>query len=496
MTPGMQRTMRGSMLSVAASLVACAQMPAPPDPALQLPASYRHGCNVESRAAEEAQLDAWWRGFGDETLTRVVERVLTGNLSLAQADARLAQARAAARAAGARLLPHGELQASSARVSQSLLDPLSGLVSQLPGFEREYTQNRLGAAASWEIDLGGGSKAARDAAVAEAAASGNSMLAVRVSVAAEASDGYLRLRTAQARLAIALRQEAVERRLVDLVSQRVAEGLTARRELYSAEAALEGVLAGMPPLWAAIEAEVARLDVLMGAAPGTHRSEFERESPLPRSPGIAAAQGPAALLRRRPDVVAAELRLAASHSRIAQSMAEYYPKVSLSALLGWNSGVAGRLISSDAREAQVGAALRWRLFDFGRVDAEVAAARGQEAEALAAYRATVFNAAAEVETAFSALLQDEARAAALDRQIDRLQSARELAFSAYGAGAISLLEVLDLDRQLLSASDQRTLARSGAARAAVASFRALGGGWQIPAQAPAGMASAKACTPG
>ncbi len=467
-------------LAALVAVTGCAVNTPPPVVAFALPAAFRQACAVQQRGGDAPALDDWWRGFHDDALTRAVERAVSDSPNLARARARLEQAQALAQATGADRMPRMDLQASSTAVSQSLLDPLTRLASALPGFDRDYVHQRIGARASWEIDLFGGSRALRDATLAEAAAAGESARAAQIGLAAEVADTYLRLRVAQARLATTRAQEALAQRLADLVSQRVDQGLSARRELDSAVAVLEGVRAAMPPLHAAVETELVQLDVLMGAAPGTHRGEFERAAPLPVAPGIAAAAGPAALLRRRPDLRAAEVQLLASQARIAAALSEYYPKVSLSALVGLNSVVSGRLVSGDALGSEFGAALRWRLFDFGRVDAEVALARGRQAEALAHYRAAVFTAAAEVETALLTLLNEEARAMALGRQLERLRSARGLAFSAYSQGAVSLLEVLDLDRQLLAVSDQQMLARAGAARAAVASFRALGGGWQAP----------------
>ena len=191
-----------------------------------------------------------------------------------------------------------------------------------------------------------------------------------------------------------------------------------------------------------------------------------------------AVAATAALLRRRPDVIAAERRVAAANARIGVALAEYYPHVSVSALFGVASIEPGHLFTGDAVEHQLGAGLRWRLFDFGRVDAEVAAARGRDAEALAAYRATVLRASSEVEIALSELVQQEARIASLTRETQELQLARDQSQAAYEGGAVSLIDVLTADRQLLAASDQLTIAQAGAARAAVAGYRALGGGWQ------------------
>jgi outer membrane protein TolC len=146
-------------------------------------------------------------------------------------------------------------------------------------------------------------------------------------------------------------------------------------------------------------------------------------------------------------------------------------------LAGGQSIDSRTVFAPDALQSQIGAGLRWRLFDFGRVDAEVAAARGRQAEALAAYRLTVLRAAEEVENAFTDLAQQQVRAAALKEEVDQLTIARRQAQMAYDGGVVSLIEVRDVDRNWLAASDRLAQAQAGAARAAVAAFRALGGGW-------------------
>ncbi len=190
------------------------------------------------------------------------------------------------------------------------------------------------------------------------------------------------------------------------------------------------------------------------------------------------AEGPPSLLRRRPDIIVAERRLAAANARIGAAIAEYYPHFSLSALLGFSSASAASLFGSGAAQAQAIAGVRWRLFDFGRVDSEVATAHGRYAEALAAYRLSVLQATSDVENAFTSLAKNEERArllesseGSLDRQLQSLRTAQ-------ARGAISLVDVLQSTGQLLQARDARVTAQSDAARAAVSSFRALGGGWQ------------------
>lgn len=455
-------------------------------PQVALPAAWR---NAPPPTQSAADLEAWWASFGDPELTRIVERARAQNLDLEQARARILQSRARVRVATSRLLPSGELGASAANQEQSLLSPIGEIGQHLPGYQREVNVYDLGASASWEIDLFGGLRRGREAAKADAAATILQAEAVKLSVTAEAADAYLQARAFQARLDVASRQLQTQRELVDLLHQRVAQGVAAERDLHQAQAALDGVAASIPPLTAALEAEFNRLDVMMGAAPGTYRAELETAAPIPAAPGLSVAETPADLLRRRPDVIAAEQRLVAANARVGVATAEYYPKISISGLLGLESIDSSNLLVGNAVQHQIGAGLRWRLFDFGRVYGEVAAAKGAKAEALAAYRQSILTAAADVENAFSDLAQQQIRAQALQRQVDELTTARRQAEQAYEGGVASLIEVRDTDRDLLAAADQLAQARAGAARSAVAAYRALGGGWRP--QLPKGVASGR-----
>ena len=462
-------------LVAASALAGCAVGPNYTAPTLALTPAFHTPQPVVAPDARTAELDHWWAGFGDPALTRVVERAAAQNLDLAQAQARLIQSRAVAKAAGAALLPTADATGSAAKVNQSLDGPIGSIGRHLPGFERNVDDYTVGLGAVWEVDLFGGLRRQREAARAGAAASIADAEAVRVAVEADAADAYLQIRAYQARLAVANHQVQVQRDLVALLAKRVDQGVSPERELRQSEAALEGVLAALPPLNTGLEAQLNRLDVLMGAQPGTYRAELTTPTDLPDAPALSNPATPDSLLRHRPDVIAAEARLRAANARIGAAIADYYPKVSLSALVGVDSLRSSALFDGDAHESQAVFGLRWRLFDFGRIDAEVAAAKGKNAEALAAYRASVLRAAEEVENAYTGLADAHARAAALERQITALTTARRQAEDAYEGGAISLIEVRDADRELLSASDQLVQARAGAARAAVASFRALGG---------------------
>ncbi|MEM5430475.1 efflux transporter outer membrane subunit [Cupriavidus oxalaticus] len=470
---------RAVPLLLATALAACAVGPDYQAPPSDLPAAYPHAVALEARDATRAApaLDSWWQGFDDPALTRVIQRALEQNLDLAAAIARVDQARAAAQYAGAALLPEGSLSGSVSRQHQSLEGPLGSLARNRPGFDRNNTLYSVGAGASWEIDVAGGLRRGAEAASAEAQAAEAEHMGVRVLVAAEAADAYFRVRGAQQRIAIAQQQVRTNARLLELVQFRLADGVGAERERAQAEAQLAQTRVTIPPLQIELETQLNRLDVLMGAPPGTYAAELLAPVERATVPRISVAQGPANLLQRRPDVIAAERRLAASSARIGVATAEYYPKLSLSALLGFESLSAGKLFTASAFQPAAAAGLRWRLFDFGRVDAEVAQAKGANAEALATYRKAMLRATEDVENAIIALTQLELQSKDLAVEVAAHARARGAAEDAYKGGAVSLFEVLEEDRLLLAARDQQARVRADNARAAVATFRALGGGW-------------------
>jgi NodT family efflux transporter outer membrane factor (OMF) lipoprotein len=466
-------------------LSACVVGPDYRSPELGLTATYRNA----PAAALPASSQAWWNSFHDAGLSRVVNRALAQNLDIAQARARVLQSRAAVRAASAALLPGVAVQGSAQTGEQSLLTPIGALAARSPGFDRQSELYGLGGVAAWEIDLFGGLRRREEAATAEWRAAEASSGAVQISVAAEAADAYVQVRELQGRLAVAEDQVRIQHDLAQLLEQRLAQGEAAERELHEARAALDRAQAGVPTLTAELEGQYNRLDVLMGAQPGTYRAELAAPGPVPRPPPLAAGDGPAELLRRRPDVAAAEQRLIAANAGIGAAISEYYPHVSLAALLGVQSLSAGQLFTGAARQGQLGVGVLWPLFDFGRIDADVSRARGREAEALAGYRLAALHAVEDVENAFSNLDQSGRRAAALRRQADELGVARGQHLEAYQAGAASLNEVLDADRDLAVARDQALVSEAAATRAAVAAYRALGGGWtgdaaaaQLPAK--------------
>jgi NodT family efflux transporter outer membrane factor (OMF) lipoprotein len=460
-------------------LTACMVGPDYVRPDLKSPDHYAQQSTLDQRTttASAPALDTWWNGFDDPALTRIIQRALTQNLDLAAALARVDQARAVAREAGAQWLPKGSIEAQVATERQSLESPLGEIASATPGYHRQQTQDDLGVGASWELDLAGGLHRGAEAAKAEAQVAEAAQDGVRVSVAAEAADAYFQVRGAQQRIHLAQEQVDNETQLLELVRARLAGGLATARELAQAQALVLQAQVTLPPLRITLVQQLNRLDVLMGASPGTYAAELSDGARVFTVPAVGTEGGPDGLLRRRPDVIAAERKLAASHARIGVAVAEYYPNVSLGALLGFESLQGGKLFTEAAFQPQALLGLHWRLFDFGQVDAEVAQAKGADAEALANYRQSMLRATEDVEDAIVALAQLEVQYRDLVKEVAAHEQARNAAQDAYKGGAVSLIEVLDEDRQLLAARDELARVHADDARAAVTTFRALGGGW-------------------
>jgi NodT family efflux transporter outer membrane factor (OMF) lipoprotein len=448
-------------------------------PASTMPSGYKGSEALDARkvATPAPALDTWWTGFNDPVLTQIIQRALDQNLDLAASLARVDQARAVSKEAGAKELPEGSFDAQTLKLHQSLNSPLGELGSAFPGYNRNTPLNDIGVGASWEADLFGGLKRGAQAADAEAQAAEAEHLGVRITVAAEAADAYFRVRGAQQRIALAQDQVNADAQLVDLVHLRLQGGLATSREVAQAEAVVAQAHGTIPPLRTELETQLNRLDVLMGAQPGTYAAELARTDSTSTVPAISTSQGPADLLRRRPDVLAAERLLAASNAKIGEATSEYYPKLSLSALFGFESLGTGHLINAQSFQPQALAGLHWRLFDFGRVDAEVARAKGANAEALAKYRQSMLRATEDVEDSMVTLVQLEAQSVDLNAEVDAHTRARDAAQDAYKGGLISLIEVLEEDRQLLASRDQLARVHADDLRAAVATFRSLGGGW-------------------
>ncbi|MGY3230357.1 NodT family efflux transporter outer membrane factor (OMF) lipoprotein [Luteibacter sp. HA06] len=487
--------MKPLALAVVATLIlsGCAVGPDYHRPTLDAPATFHAASLTAPGSRPAADLTQWWSSFGDPELSRLVLAAVSSNLTLEQARARVQQSRAMLTSSTAALLPSAGVEAYGARVRQSVETPLGQVLNAQPGFDRYANMYEGNLVAGWELDLFGGLRRGREASVADFEASQAGLVAATLAVQAQTADTYLVIRGLQQRLAVAKEQVDTQTKLAHTIQLQFDAGWAAALQLNQAKGALAQVQSTVPALESALENAMNSLDVILARQPGTSQQELAKATPIPDAPVIGDAGGPADLLRRRPDLIAAERRLASANAHIGQAISEYYPKFSLSALIGTATTTAGDQFNGPANQSQGVLGLRWRLFDFGRINAEIRSAKARDAEALADYRLSVLRASEDVEDALTAVVKSQQQATILTGGEDSLQKAETASQAAYKGGTVSLIEVLDADRRLLDTRDAKIQAQTGSARAAVAAFRALGGGWEPVGPAPGanGVASAE-----
>jgi NodT family efflux transporter outer membrane factor (OMF) lipoprotein len=470
------------------ALTGCTVGPDYTRPDVSLPAHFAGAPAMpNATAGPSPALDRWWDGFDDPVLTGIIGQVIRQNLDIQAAQARVRQSRAMAREAGTAYLPQGSLDGDLVRQRQSLLSPDGVIASQFPGYTRDQTIQQVDAGASWELDLAGGlhrrARAYLDVAqAAEAAHAG-----VRISMAAEAADAYFQIRGLNTRIGLLETQIVTDQQLVRLVGDQVSAGTATDRDENDAQATLAADRVDLATLRDQRTAQDDRLDVLAGAPAGTNHFHLGASGEGSETvPAIPSDMRPAELLRRRPDVVAAERRLAAATENVGVAMSQYYPSISLAGLLGFDRLGSGTLFESAAFQPALLAGIHWRLFDFGKVDAEVTGARGAQAEALSAYRQEILQATEDVEDALSGLAKTDAQTAQWQRIIESQRQSRQSIERSFQAGASSMVDVCKRQRDLLIAERTGAANQSDRARATVQVFRALGGGWP-PQQPPAAM---------
>jgi outer membrane protein, multidrug efflux system len=457
------------LLSMALGLGACAVGPEYGAPDTAAPQFHNAG---EARFTQTAIEKAWWQEFGDPVLDDLVGRALANDLDLRIAAARLREARAIFRDESLDRLP--TVTAAGAYNRRK---------AQQPGFSEQPIRIEtydLGFDAFWEIDLFGRLQSAAEAARADAEAARANVHAAQVSVAAEVARNYLELRGAERRYAVAVANRDNQAETVRLTRVRYELGRGTELDLASAEARLAATQASLPPLITAQRAARHRLAVLLGQAPGTLElaagpdSEAISESfvnPLPIGE-------PASLLRRRPDIRAAERQLAAATARVGVAAADLFPRLSVSGFVGFVTGDVDQLGESAAEAWSVTPVLSWAAFDLGSVRARLRASEARADGALAFYEQTVLRALEETENAFVAYAQNQERLAALARQAAASGRAAELARIRYREGAIDFLRLLDAERTVLEAEDAVALAQTELNTSVVAIYKALGGGWE------------------
>lgn len=465
-------------------------------PEMAVPPVYA-GVQLNSAVVDPAN---WWRAFGDPVLDGLVARALAGNPDMATAASRVRQARLqeiVARAAG---LPSVNASAEASHIELSKNAGFSSLARQfsgggagggetgsgggiaLPG--SGITTFATGFDASWEIDLFGGVRRGREAAVARTEAAEWTRRDAAVTLAAEVAQAYFALRLDQAQDAIVVGEIARQRRALEIAGHVAQVGLVPGIDVTRQRGQLTSTEARVEPVRADAQVRIHALGILIGEAPETLAAELSAPSTAVATLPLVPAGLPSDLLRRRPDVRAAERRLAASNADIGVAVADLYPRFSLTGIAQLISTSLLSLIERDSLQLTGTGAFTLPIVDFGRRRATVETRREDREQAYVAYRTTVLGSLRDVEDALSRIDAERRRNAALVRAVADAEASAKATEAQYRTGFIAQDSLLDAEVQVLTAREQAAESGAQLRQMTATLFKAMGGGWSADMPLP------------
>jgi multidrug efflux system outer membrane protein len=455
-------------------LAACAVGPNYRRPELPTPPAHRF-----FEGEEQAQSIAdtpWWDVAKDPQLQALIREAIANNLDLRTATARVAEARAQYGIARSYLFPEIGVSAGySARQVSRTSDPPEGTAAD------KTRQNwNVSLPLSWEIDLFGRIRRDKEAAFAAYLATEEGRRAAVITLVADVASTYLLLRELDLQLDVARRTVQTNEETVRFYETRLKGGVSNRLEVDRAVANRARTAVVIPQIEQQVALAENALSLLLGRPPGPiERGEALTDQHVP--PGVPAGL-PAALLERRPDVLAAEQRLVASNANVGAAKALFFPTISLTGLLGTLSMDFSDLLTADANVWQVSPSLFAPIFQGGRIRRNYDAAKARYEQALAQYRKAALNSYREVANALVTVKKLGEARLELEDGVEALTDAAALARSRYDAGLANYLEILNADQQLFDQELQLAQVRGEEMRSFVELYRALGGGWQVEAE--------------
>ncbi|GLQ48467.1 membrane protein [Dyella lipolytica] len=447
---------------------------------------------VRAPAAGTASTHApsrWWSTLGDPQLDALIDAALAHNQDLQAAQARLRESRAQLQQQRAEALPKVSADAAALRMRKPDLSSLqtsqqtsgnaastgqTANASQGRGPLQLYT---AGFDASWEIDLFGGTRRAVEAASAQAEAVDADLADTQVSLAAEVAQAYIGLRDQQQRLALANQSAELEQQTLTLIQQRRARGVGTDADVERQSTQVENTRATLIPLDEQVTESLDQLAMLTGQAPGALDRELSAPTPLPALPTTVPIDDPATMLQQRPDIRAAERRLASSNAQIGEHTADLFPKVTMLGFIGSNAADPGHLTRKSALTWLGVPYLQWDVLDFGRTRGSIRQAEASRDEAIARYSQTVLAALQDANTALSRYGHQRdsvARLQQIDASADRSAT---LMRQRYEAGASSMIDLLDTQRVQFTAQQNLVEGQADLLKDFVSLQKSLGLGW-------------------
>jgi NodT family efflux transporter outer membrane factor (OMF) lipoprotein len=476
-------------LAVSALLGACTVGPdyAGPPPVLSSTPKDAAGGFVRADDAASAGAPAvaeWWTVLGDSSLDGLEQRALAANPDIAAARARVDAARAALRLERANAAPNISAMGVAAHIR--IPDIGGGDEGETPpaddqsGDTTSVNFYNLGLNANWEIDLFGGQRRNTEAARAELGGAEAGIADAQVSLTAAVAQAYLEYRDRQHRIAVAEASVTQREALADLQNQRFERGTGTLTEVEQARADLEQERQQVSRLTAEATGFANALAILVGERPGAIDPLLAGPAELPLPPSSVAVGDPAALLERRPDVRAAERRLAAQTARIGVAQAARLPRLSFLGILGIGGTSPEDLTHLDDFTAIGAPMLQWNFLDFGRGAAQVGQAEARRDEAEASYRGAVLTALREVEDALGNFRAARANAASQARAEASTAKVEELARQRYELGAAPRTHLIEAELAHAAAQDALLRAKSTLTIEFVTLQKTLGLGWSEP----------------
>jgi len=455
----------------------CAVGPDYRKPAAEAPATWKQalpaaneGLWQPAQPQDAVGRGAWWEVFNDPALDQLQVQAVQANRSLEASLARLERARAVARLPKADLLPTLELNPAVDHFQRSL--------SSFGGTGSITDDDfRIPLDLSYEVDLWGKVRRSFEAARAEAQASQAAYETMLLSVTAEVARTYFSLRTLDAELDALRKTVDLRREAQQLVNQRVDAGLASALE--KARVAAEVKTAESESL--DVERRRAELENALAVLCGRIASDFTvAAQPLVEAPPQLPAAIPSRVLERRPDIAEAERLLASANAKIGVAKAAYFPVLTLTGSAGWQSAKVESLIDADSLVWSIGPSLSIPIFAGGRNIANYRAVEADHKQATAEYRRRVLVAFQEVEDALAAIRLLARQQEAQTEVVESLQQSATLSLRRYTEGLVSFLDVVDAERERLTAERQAARIRGQRMAAAILLIKALGGGWDVP----------------
>ncbi|ETU73397.1 hypothetical protein Q094_06723 [Pseudomonas aeruginosa PS42] len=471
---------------VALTLAACAVGPNYKAPAAPQAVTYaRQDPVAVSQLVPEADAQ-FWRELDDPVLHSLVENALHANHDIRIALSRYEQASALSRERRQDYYPtlgaSGEISTQRASAAQA------------PDASRSDRDNDLhsaGLSVIWELDFFGRVRRSVESQRAETEASAADLAGVQVAMVAELTDAYFRLRGLQVQLQVARDNEINQAETLRLIEVLFENGRGTSFDADRARTQLALTRSRIPPLEAEAAVAAHRIAVLTGRTPAAMAEVLDHPAALPELPAQINAGAPGDLLRRRPDVAAAERRLAAATARIGVAMADLFPRFTLGGLIGTQALGFGSLFERDSETRMISLGVGGSFLDVGRVRSRIAAANSATAENLAVYERTVLRAMEETENALVRLSRAQTENAMLVQATEASRRAAKTARLQFEGGAIHFLDVLEAERSRLESEDLLAQSATRRATALVAVYKTLAGGWSHALPGPQGEAVAQ-----